>query len=123
MPGWVNCILVDAYLALVLHDDLRDAIIGGDQSGDGHVLSQEVALGPPGELACDATGQDYGKDLVGIVSAEEEQVVVGIPVVPGGANPAVDHGHLAQVVIGVEGRDGVDPVPVAVGPAVVGIPW
>ena len=114
--------LVDSNLALILHNDFRGSVKSGDQTSGGDVFSKEVSFGPPAESPSHPSRQYYCELLIGEVSAEEEQVVIGLLVVPGSVNPSVYHGYLTQIVLGIKDRDGLDPVSVVIVPVILGIP-
>ena len=94
--------LVDSYLALILHNYFGGSVKSGDKPSGGDVFSKEVSFWPPAEFPGHTSRQYYGELLVREVSAEEEQVVIGLLVVPGGINPSVYHGYLTQIVLGIK---------------------
>lgn len=114
--------LVDSNLAFVFHNYLRGSVESGDQSSGGDVLTKEVSFRPPAKSPSHMSRQYYCELLVRKVSAEEEQVVISFLIMPGGINPSINHGYLAQVVLGIKDRDGLDPVSVIVVPVILGIP-
>jgi hypothetical protein len=86
------------------------------------VLSQEVILRSPAEFSCYIPWDHYCKLLVGEVSAEEEQEIICLLVMPGGINPSVNHGHLTHIIFGIEYGDRLNPVSIIVVPVIPGVP-
>ena len=76
-------VLVKCHLPLVFDDDFGDPVVGGDQTCNCHVLPEEVAFGSPAESPGNVSGQYHCKLVVWVLPAEEEQVIIGFPVIPG----------------------------------------
>lgn len=86
------------------------------------MLSKEVPFGSPAEFASNMSRHHYSELLGREVSAEEEQKIIGLLIMPGGVNPSIYHGYFTQVVLRIEDGDGLDSVSVVVVPAIVRIP-
>jgi hypothetical protein len=114
--------LVESKLLFFLYNDFRGSVKGSDQSGNGDVFSKEVLFRSPAEFACHASRNHYCELLAGKLSAEEEQEIICLLIVPGSINPSIYHGHFSQVVLGIEDRDGLNPVPVVVSPIEFRVP-
>ena len=86
------------------------------------MFSQEEAFWPPAEFPGNMSGKNHSKLLGRVVPSEEEQIVVGLPVVPGCINSPVDHCNFSKIVLCIKYRERVYSVPVIVSPVIIRIP-